>query len=223
MVRTCVLACFFGVLTRASAQQDTLPTWKATSEVIQLFFVNLNVAVERTVPYGSHGVLLAYRPSLRSGGEVGSLHGQFGSYGNQNAWNWLYESFTLGTTNTFWTSRSRSWFVRVDGLYRRWWFDDKMARFDNDEGYRFDGLRSERQDVLALKLLSGPCRMKMFGGQRRRWLIDEAFWGLGLRWNTARFRTRNGTVGDVYREDLSETFRVTEPSLHFGFRMGLGW
>ena len=222
MVRTCVLACLFGAFTRASAQLDTLPKWRATSEVLQLCFVNVNVAVERTVPHGSHGILLAYRPSLRSDGEVGGLNGQFGDYTNQNAWNWLYESFTLGTTNLFWTGRGRESFIRVDGLYRHWWFDVKMAHYDNDEGYRFNGLRNERQEVLAVKFLYGTVWMKRFGGNRNRWLIIESFAGLGLRWNTARFRTRNGTVYDVYHEDLSETFKQTEPSVHCGFRFGLG-
>ena len=208
---------------RASAQQDTLPTWKATSEVIQLFFVNLNVAVERTVPYGSHGVLLAYRPSLRSGGEVGGLQGQFGSYGNQNSWNWLYQSFTIGSTNTMWLGSSHSDFLRLDALYRRWWFDDKMARYENVEGYRFDGSRTERQDVIALKVLFGTPWKKRIGKGKRSWLIVENYYGLGIRWTTARFWTHTGTVGDVTRQDFSETFRQTEGALHVGVRMGIGW
>lgn len=204
-------------------QQDSVPTWRVSSEMLQLFFVNVNVAVERAVPYGCHGVILAFRPSLRAGGEVGGLQGQFGDYRNQNSWNWLYQSFTIGSTNTLWLGRDQREFLRIDALYRRWWFDDKVARYENDEGYRFDGFRTERQDVFALKVLYGPGLKRRWGKGKRTWLIIESYCGLGIRWSTARFRTHFGVVGDLNREAYAETFRSFEPSLHTGFRLGLGW
>jgi hypothetical protein len=208
---------------RMFAQQDSVPTWRVSAEMLQLFFVNANASVERAVPYGYHGVLLAYRPSLREGSEVGGIQGQFGGYTTQNSWNWLYQSFTVGSTNTFWLSRDQSEFIRIDALYRHWWFNDKMASYDNVEGYRFDGLRTERQDVFALKVLYGPTLKRKLGKGKRNWLIIESYCGLGIRWSTARFRTHYGIVGDLPRQEYVETFRSIEPSLHTGFRMGLGW
>ena len=73
----------------------------------------MNVSVERAVPYGYHGILLAYRPSLRDEGEVYGIQGQFGDYWNQNSWNWLYQSFTIGSTNTFWLGRGQGEFSVV--------------------------------------------------------------------------------------------------------------
>lgn len=209
--------------TRTFCQQDSVPRWRVSSELLQLFFVNVNVAVERASPYGCHGVVLAFRPSMRTSGEVWGLQGQFGDYRNQNSWNWLYQSFTIGSTNTLWLGRGQREFIRVDALYRYWWFDNKVARYGNDEGYRFDGSRTERQDVFALKVLYGPSLKRKLGKGTRTWLIIETYCGLGIRWSTARFRTHYGIVGDLPRQEYVETFRSIEPSLHTGLRMGFGW
>lgn len=207
----------------STAQLDSLQRWRVTSELMQVFFLNFNAHVERNVEHGSHGLLLAYRPSRQSGGEVGGAHGQFGDYSLQNSWNWLYQSVSVGTTHKFWSGRADRYFFEVDLIYRHWWFDRKWASYPNVEGYRFDGLRSERQDVFAIKVLWGES--SWLGRQRqggRRYLL-ESFAGLGWRWKKQRYMTHTGTVYDEPRSDHIENYSNSLPSIHAGFRFGMAW
>ena len=207
----------------STAQLDSLQRWRVTSELIQMFFLNFNAQIERNVGHGSHGLLLAYRPSMRSGGEVQGVQGQFGGYSLQNSWNWLYQSVSVGTTHKFWSGREDRYFFEVDLIYRHWWFDRKWASYPNDEGYRFDGLRSERQDVFAIKVLWGES--SWLGRQRqggRRYLL-ESFAGLGWRWKKQRYMTHTGAVYDEQRSDHVENYSNSIPSIHAGFRFGMAW
>lgn len=206
---------------RSTAQHDTLPKWKVTTEVPQLFLVNPTVVIERVLRYGSHGLFVSYRPSLRSGGGLSGPTGLFGDYLIQNAWNWLYQSVAVGTTQSITYGRSRRPFLRIEVLYRHWWFDRKWMSYENGKGGRFEGLRSERQDVFALKALAGySWRPALRNGKR---LIVEAYGGPGVRWKNTHFITHTGTVYEEPRTDYTETDRFVTPSVHLGLRMGVAW
>ncbi len=104
---------------------------------------------------GMHG---GYRPSLWSGGEIPS-GGAGSSYFSINHRNFMYQALTLGPLVRYHLGSDQRTFLELDAFHRVWWFDRKQVSYDNVESLRFEGLRSERQDVTAIRLLWGlPAR-----------------------------------------------------------------
>lgn len=205
-----------------NGQVDSIHRWRISTEYLQLCFVNVNVNLERVVRYGSHGLVLAYRPSLRSGGEVRGSFGLFGDYGTQNAWNWIHQSFTIGSTHRMDLEKGRS-FLQFDAIYRRWWLNNKWVSYPNVEGYGFDGSRTEVQDVMAVKAYYGRTAWLGRSGRNNRRYYVEMLTGLGWRWRTQRFTTHTGTVLEVERMNYNETFHQSTPSINLGMRLGFAW
>ena len=188
----------------------------------QLAFRNLNLAVERNFGRRYHGLLLAYKPSTRSSGGTDGITGLFGDYELQNTWNWLYEGVSIGSTNKLFM-HTGSCFVQVDLLYRYWWFDHKWAAYGNVEGYRFDGLRSEEQRILALKLMSGWQWLVPLGDGKRKSFMIEWSGGVGVRHKTGVFITHQGLLWDQPVTEARTTYALWYPSVQMCLRVGMAW
>lgn len=165
----------------------------------------------------SIGAILGYRPSTQNSGLVKSpVSGLGGSYGNQH-FNRLYNAYTLGLYYKKYFSNI--FFLEGNYFYRHWYFNNKKASFDNDEGYRFDATRTEKVNVHCFKVLIGiTTRQKT---ENRTKFYYDLFLGLGIREITRDYKTFHGTVKDVYYDYLHEQ-RISQwitPQL--GLKIGL--
>ena len=108
---------------------------------------------------------------------------------------------------------------KLDGFIRQWWFDRKTVRYSNVEDVTFDGIRSERTDVLALRLLWGTASEPKFKAGRNSANVLEFFGGVGYRWKSGSWVMHTGTYqgNPVYEYAGGEDSEM--PTLHFGVRL----
>ena len=163
--------------------------------------------------------MFSYRPSTQKEGEIRGITGLGGSYSSQNFWNHLYEAVTIGLNSKYFLSEKRTFFLEANIFFRHWWFDNKYGKFDNVEGYRFDGLRTERQNVYGLKLYIGHS-FSIKSEQKVKPIFD-LYSGIGVRYKEYEFETYNGTVLDVYHNYKKDIGNYWTPTLHLGVKIGL--
>lgn len=203
----------------ALAQEPEPLRWRFSTEVLQDMLLNLNARayhVSGRWSYGFHG---AIRPSISSGGEVKAGAGRIGEYENLNWRNWMQRSYTFGPCIRRNFKGSAGNYVELDGFYRHWWFDRKNVRYINSEDVSFDGVRSERTDVLAARLLWGAASEPKFKAGRNSANVLEIFGGVGYRWKTGSWTMHAGTYqGDPVFE-LTGSAATDLPTVHFGIRL----
>ena len=194
-------------------------TWEAAIKPSQIIFNDL----ELNVGLGNHkhftGLILSYRPSTKDSGKIKGGAAAFeGGYTLQNMYNRLYRAYTVGLYRK---SRfpGRKIFLETDLFYRNWSFQNKPAEYQDIEGYRFNGNRTENVDVIALKLLFGNTFPIL--PSRPSHLFIDIFSGVGVRYKKSVYETREGTVFDIYYDYKKDIFREVLPSLHFGIRAGI--
>lgn len=216
-----LLTVFLLVLFTFSYGQENSEKIRITTTPMQFFFYDFPISVEKRFNRHTVGLTFAYRPDTKNGGEVIGGHGVAGDYSIQNFWNPLYEAVTFGINSKYYFVKGRNFYLDARLFYRHWWFDNKYASYPNDEGYRFEGLRTERQDVFGLKFLIGHTFIIETKGNLHP-LIDVYF-GLGTRYKTEKFITQNGTVYDIYYDNLLEknSYWIPVPTPHLGVRVGV--
>ena len=164
-----------------------------------------------------YGILLSYRPSTQNSGEVhGAGTGAAGGYGHRFMNN-LYNSYTLGLYQKTYLNESQ--FLEADIFYRNWYFKNKQGKYDNVEGYRFDGPRTENVNVYGLKLLFGETFILTHKKRRYRPYFDLYF-GAGIRRQKEMYETFNGYVGDVYYDYKKDVFYHTWVTPQAGIKFG---
>jgi hypothetical protein len=189
---------------------------KPTEFVFNNFEVNAAIGNKKA----RYGIFLSYRPSTQHSGEVKSFgSGAAGGYG-QAHFNKLYNSYTVGLYQKTYLNKALDFYVETDIFYRNWSFKKKPAKFDNVEGYRFDGMRTENIDVYGLKALLGHTFMLTRKENRIRWYLD-LYGGLGLRRQDQTFETYDGYVNDIYYDYKKDIFHYTTPSVQGGVKLGL--
>jgi hypothetical protein len=168
----------------------------------QFFFNDYSISAEKFFGRHTIGLTLGYRPSTKSGGEIHGGSGLYGIYEDQNMWNGLYQAATIGLISKYYFGKRDRSFVDVGLFYRNWWFEKKYARYENMEGYRFDGLRTEEQNVYGLKLMVGHSTYLLKGNSNS--LIIDFYAGIGIRNKSLWFRTYDGMVDDTYYDFYNE-------------------
>lgn len=204
---------------KVCAQKDTIESLRISTIPVQYFFLDFPFIIEKSYKRHTLGVLISYRPSTKSSGEIPGITGLGGEYIYQNYWNPLYNGVTAGFVSKYYLSEKRKSFLEADLFYRFWWFNNKDAIFDNVEGYRFEGTRTERQYIAGLKLLFGSSK-KLPSKSRYQPFLDTYF-GLGVRYKYYQFETYDGFVWDQYYDYKKDQGNLWLPSLHFGVRIGL--
>lgn len=185
------------ILCGVSFGQDRLKgNYRIMVNPTQFIFNDYNLQVEKRMGRHSLGLILGYRPAVKKGGEINGVVGMLGDYEYQNMWNGLYNAATIGLNSKYWLGKKQRNYGELQLFYRNWWFDNKNASFQNKEGYRFDGLRSEEQNVYGLKLMIGRS-YRIIKGNRNAMVLD-IYAGLGLRYKTLWFETTEGMVDDEY-------------------------
>ncbi len=193
--------------------------WLLGTEVIQDLMLNLNARayhVSGRFAWGAHG---GFRPSLSRSGEVkpGTRFG--GDYEELHWRNWLLKAYTIGPCIRLYSKSGGGSYMELDGFYRHWRFDRKQVRYNNAEDISFDGLRSERTDVLAVRLLWGGSSEPKFKGNARSAMVIEGFGGVGYRWKTLRAVMHSGTYAGNPAYELAVNDETSTPTIHFGVRI----
>ena len=204
------------------AQKVELPEFTMSTYPIQFLFNEYSLNFEKLFAQKqTAGFLLSYRPSTKNSGEFeGGGHGVFGDYSSQNYFNPYYNSFTFGLNTKRYISKRNNIYLDLLGFYRHWWFENKTISFDNEEGYRFNGLRTEHQNVYGIKLLIGNTSIISTNSRIKPFL--DIYFGLGVRYKAADFKTFNGTVNDIYYDYRNDKNYFWLPSAHFGIKFGAG-
>ncbi|MBK8498557.1 MAG: hypothetical protein IPL52_06990 [Flavobacteriales bacterium] len=212
---------FTAVVTSANAlaQEQEPLRWRFTTEVIQDMLLHLNARAYHVSGRWSYGIHGAYRPSLSPGGEVKPGAGRAGEYENLHWRNWMLRAYTIGPCIRMNFKGSTGNYVEVDGFYRHWWFDRRNVRYINAEDVSFDGIRSERTDVLAVRLLWGAASEPVFKAGRNSANVLEIFGGVGYRWKSGSWLMHTGTYMGNPVYEYSGTEEATMPTLHFGIRL----
>jgi hypothetical protein len=189
---------------------------KPTEFALLNFEVNAAVGNKKA----RYGIFFSYRPSTQDSGLVkGAGTGAAGGYA-QPHFNKLYNSYTVGLYQKTYLNNDMDLFLETDIFYRNWRFKNKQARFDNVEGYRFNGMRTENEDVYGLKVLIGKTYM-LTRRESRLGLYFDLYGGLGIRHQQQTFETYDGYVNDIYYDYKKERFLYTQPSVQGGVKLGL--
>lgn len=200
--------------------QDTLKrNYRVLITPSQFVFNDYSIVVEKFFGRRSLGLTIGYKPSTKAGGEIlGVGHGLFGVYEDQNMWNGLYNAATISLNSKYYFGKKSRFFGDVCLFYRNWWFENKYARYDNDEGYRFDGLRSEKQDVYGVKLLVGYSTFMI--KRNINSMVIDFYVGIGLRNKSVWFKTLEGLVYETYHENFNEKRNSFSIGPQAGFKIG---
>lgn len=184
----------------------------------QFIFNDYSISAEKFFGRHTIGLTLGYRPSTKSGGEIHGGSGTFGYYEDQNMWNDLYEAATIGLNSKYYFGKKNRYFTDFCLFYRNWWFENKYAKYDNIEGYRFDGLRTEEQNVYGLKLLLGYSTY-IFKGNRNS-IVMDFYAGIGFRNRDFSFKTFDGFVNDIHHDFFNESRSQLSVGPQGGLKIG---
>lgn len=191
-----------------------MPRYRITTIPSQLLFLEFPITVERMFGRHTIGFAGAYRPALI---ESGNISGR-GAYHLQNYWNFAYETATLGLIHKYYLRDRFGLHLETGAYYRLWWFDRKQIAYSGD-AEPFNSLRSERQDVMLLKLLIGKSMMwhRRDGATSH---VMEFFAGPSIRWKrldlTTHITEQHLTI------DLQEKEEYWLIGLQVGVRYGIG-
>lgn len=178
-------------------------------------------SLERVKNKYCYGATLGYRPSFQQSGEVVGGSGLLGSYSIQNWNNGLYEAVTGELNGKIYPFDDFEFFIETVFFYRFWWFDKKMASYDNVENISldFNGLRTERVHVFGLKCLVG-FSTNFNSGSRFSCNLD-VFGGLGFRYRNLWYHTQNLNSNGTFSEPTIQKMKYWVPSLQLGLKVGI--
>lgn len=230
-MKTVLTLIFIILIQNFSLGQDTARvTFKIMTIPTQYIFHDFPLYFEKAIKRKAFGLTVSYRPSLKNSGEIHGGAGLAGYYIDQNFLNAMYNAITVGLNAKYFLHKRKNMFLEADFFYRYWWFNNKNCHYDNVEGYRFNATRTEKQDVYGLKFLFGNSFQSK--AKSRNKLVLDLYCGVGLRFKTYVFETRNGTVNDIYYSYKKETGSTASPqgrimsgipvSPQGGIRLGIG-
>lgn len=218
MKQTLLILSFIFINTCLSGQDTLNRHYRILITPSQFIFNDYSISAEKFFKGRTIGITLGYKPSTKSGGEISGGHGLLGIYKDQNMWNGLYEAVTFGINSKYYFKRNKRFFGDLALFYRYWWFEKKYAKFDNVEGYRFDGLRTEQQNVVGMKLLAGYSTYILKGNKGS--IIIDFYVGIGLRYKSLWFRTYDGFIYKTYHDFYSERSNHFSVGPQAGFKIG---
>jgi hypothetical protein len=185
----------------------------------ELAFLNFETNLAIGNKKARYGIILGYRPSTQDSGLVKSGgSGMHGGYGH-NYLNRLYRGYTFGIYQKTYLNGTLDFFIETDLFYRNWNFKNKPAEFRNAEGYEFNGVRTESQDVYGLKLVAGKTFMLTSKPRKANMYLD-AFIGAGFRYQEMTYETFNGFVGETYYSYKMDRFYYSWPTPQLGVKIG---
>lgn len=208
------------------AQDTAKSTYRITTPVLLDLGMYFSLTGEKVFTSKTIGATVGYRPSTQNSGANWYNTGPWSTYQMNNFQNKLYSSFTVDIFSKFYFGERHKSFLMPDAYYRLWWFDSKDCSFSgkggrikNNYDYSYDGIRTERQSLVGIKLLYGRSyKMNKHGSFRP---IIEPNAGMGLFVKSYTFQTYNGTVNNIYYDYHKETGIGLYPSFHLGLNIGV--
>lgn len=194
------------------AQQ--MPRSRISTMPSQFIFLEFPIVLETMVGRSTIGAIGAFRPGILKGGEIPG----YGPYHLQNYWNFAYSSITAGILYKYYLHDRYGFHLETSLLYRQWGFDRKYISYLGD--HPFQGLRSEDQEIIILKLVIG--KTITWKREHRPAILLEYFAGPSVRFKHIDLRTHEGIVDHVVVQDLREQGRSWSPALQLGIRCGIG-
>jgi hypothetical protein len=212
----CFLFLAFQNTFHAQAQRTLEVAVKPLEFALLNFEMNVAIGNERA----RYGVYFGYRPGTQESGAVTTVgHGAYGGYGSSNAFNRMYDSYTIGLYQKTYLLKKQKIYAELDVYYRNWSFKDKHASFENVEGYSFDGIRTEHIDVYGLKLVGGKTIYLTRKDKKIKPYID-VYVGLCFRHQEHTYETQDGTVNDTYYIYKKDHFSYNYPTPQAGLKLG---
>lgn len=221
MKKIFLLTAFLCTMNLAHAQDTTLhATFRVMTIPSQFVVLDFPIVIEKIIKKRhSIGLLFSYRPSTQNSGEI-RAGGAGSDYVYQNFQNKMNNAVTVGLSTKYYMPQWYNLFFEADLFYRYWWFENKDCYYNNVEGYSFDGIRTEHQNVYGLKMLIGRS-FELKSNAKVKFVLD-IYGGLGMRYRTYTYETVDGTVNDQYYPYLKETGTNFSFSPQIGIKIGVG-
>lgn len=178
--------------TRKSIRISVLPT--------QFIFTDFPVIFEYATGKFTFGISPSVKFSTQNSGEIiGGGSGAAGYYTDQNMYNKLYDALTISLNSKYYFREKDRVYFETILFYRHWWFDKKFAKYDNVEGYSFNELRTEHQNIFGIKLLMGKTFV-LWENSKLHPIID-CYFGVGCRYKMYDFETLDNILNviDTYK------------------------
>lgn len=185
----------------------------------QFFFYDFPISYEKIIGKFNLGISASYKKSTRNSGEIepdGSMCGY--SYGLYPISNPFYDGANFELNAKYYHRKRRDFFIEVVLFTSYYWFDNKYTKCNNVEGYSFDGLRTESQELYGFKLLVG--QTESIYKKNKHAIVFEYFAGLGLRYTSKHYSTQFGTVNEKYYDYKYDEFNYYYPVMHTGLKIG---
>lgn len=201
---------------KLSAQDSTKKSIRISVLPSQFFFNDFPIIFEYAVGKFTFGVSPSLKFSTQNGGKAPEVvHGQFGDYTFQNIFNKFYNAFTISLNSKYYFNEKDKVYFESILFYRHWWFDRKKVSFDNVEGYSFNELRTEHQNVFGIKLVIG--KTIMLWKNAKTYPIIDCYAGLGYRVRFFEFETLDNNFNIIGTYSGSYLWLVTP---QFGIKLG---
>lgn len=193
------LIAFFVLNFDLVAQDSTKKSFRISVLPSQFLFTDFPIILEYVKGRFTYGISPSVKFSTQYGGKVSDVvHGEFGDYKFQNMFNKLYNAFTISLNSKYYFREKDRVYFEAILFYRHWWFDKKNAVYENIEGYSFNELRTEHQNVFGVKFLMG--KTFVFWEKSKLHPIIDCYFGLGCRYKMYYFKSLDNdfNVTNVY-------------------------
>ncbi|MCF8298340.1 MAG: hypothetical protein K9J13_12410 [Saprospiraceae bacterium] len=189
----------------------------------QLLFREVIISYERKLSdKNTIGLSLGFRPSRKSKAEIdGIVHGMGGDYELQNMGIPFYNAVYISVSPKFFIYKKHpDTYLSCELFNRYWWFNNKYVEFNNVEGYRFKATRTERVEVIGVKLLYGQTNNKVT--LKNKTIYYNIYQGIGYRAKLHTYESWNGTINNIPIVHHKTSGALHLITFHFGIQIGLG-
>lgn len=190
----------------------------------QLLFREIILTYERLkLLKHSYELSIGYRPGKKNPDPDinGLVHGFGGDYSLQNMGNPFYNAIFCSFGLKKFSKRNLGSYLGVELFNRYWWVENKYMEFNNVEGYRFQGIRTEYIEVIGLNLLAGH-EQRLIRISKNLLFIINYYGGIGYRMKSYSYQTWNGTIGDKPVDYKIEKGILHLPTINAGIKIGIG-
>ena len=189
----------------------------------QLIFPELLLSYERFVKDGlSVTFSLGYKLPVGKGDTLRPFgHGLMAIYEYQYMLNEFSNGLYLGVAPSFYSKTNKTLFFSPEIFYRHYWFEDKKLFFDNEQGMRYNAIRTERNHVLGLKLLVGG-NSKIVVSPKKA-IGFKLYAGLSTRYKFYKYTNVDNVLedGHLIPFEVKQGTAFWPAALHLGLKIGL--
>jgi hypothetical protein len=167
---------------------------------------------------------LGYKIPVGNGNVINEFgHGLFAIYEYQYMFNKFSNAIYLSIGPSYYLGHKRKFYLQCELFNRYYWFDKKRLAFDNVETYRYNSIRTERNNVTGIKILIGTNIKLSISGSY--FLNFKIYLGPGLRYKIYNYENVNN-IKNINGQDTiipynKELGSLILPSVQFGVKIGI--